>query len=75
MAVLTLAPIINFPTEAFIEGRYQKHRSERKSTFLKLAQLIEDNKTELAVLESLESGKPISESVSADLPETVGTIQ
>ena len=118
-----IAANINFPTEAFIDGRYQKpksgktmetinpatgevltavhacdasdvdyavevarkafntgewsqkHPSERKTVLLKLAQLIEDNQTELAVLESLESGKPISECVLTDLPETVGTIQ
>jgi gamma-glutamyl-gamma-aminobutyraldehyde dehydrogenase len=53
----------------------QKHPTERKAVLLKLALLIEDNQRELAVLESLESGKPISECVLTDLPETISTIQ
>jgi gamma-glutamyl-gamma-aminobutyraldehyde dehydrogenase len=62
--------------DAFNSGEWaNKHPSERKAVLLKLAQLIEENKTELAVLESLESGKPVSECVLTDLPETVVTIQ
>jgi gamma-glutamyl-gamma-aminobutyraldehyde dehydrogenase len=62
--------------DAFNTGEWaNKHPSERKSVLLKLAQLIEENKTELAVLESLESGKPISECELTDLPETIVTIQ
>ena len=45
--------------------------SERKSAVLKLADLIEEHATELAVLETLEAGKPIHECVLTDLPETV----
>ena len=62
--------------DAFNSGDWaNKHPSERKAVLLKLAQLIEENKTELAVLESLESGKPISECELTDLPETIVTIQ
>ena len=62
--------------DAFNTGEWaNKHPSERKAVLLKLAQLIEENKTELAVLESLESGKPISECELTDLPETIVTIQ
>lgn len=53
----------------------QQHPAERKAVLLKLALLIEENQLELAVLESLESGKPISECVLTDLPETISTIQ
>lgn len=53
----------------------QQHPTERKAVLLKLALLIEENQRELAVLESLESGKPISECVLTDLPETISTIQ
>ncbi len=61
---------------AFDSGVWsQKPPSERKAILLKLAQLIEVNAKELAALESLESGKPISECVLTDLPETVSTIQ
>jgi gamma-glutamyl-gamma-aminobutyraldehyde dehydrogenase len=62
--------------KAFDTGIWsQKHPAERKAVLLKLAQLIEDNQLDLAVLESLESGKPISECVLTDLPETIATIQ
>ena len=62
--------------DAFNSGEWaNKHPSDRKAVLLKLAQLIEENKTELAVLESLESGKPISECELTDLPETIVTIQ
>ena len=61
---------------AFDSGAWsQKHPGERKAVLLRLAQLIEDNSPELAVLESLEAGKPISECVQTDLPETVNTIR
>ena len=71
---------VNFAVEvsrrAFNSGEWAcKHPSERKAVLLKLAQLIEKNQTELAVLESLESGKPISECELTDLPETIVTIQ
>ena len=71
---------VNFAVEvsrrAFNSGEWAcKHPSERKAVLLKLAKLIEKNQTELAVLESLESGKPISECELTDLPETIVTIQ
>lgn len=51
------------------------HPSERKQAILKLASLIEENALELAVMETLEAGKPIHECVKTDLPETVSCIQ
>ena len=71
---------VNYAVEvsrkAFNSGIWSsKHPSERKAILLKLAKLIEKNQTELAVLESLESGKPISECELTDLPETIVTIQ
>lgn len=67
---------VDLSRKAFDKGEWsQKHPSERKAVLLKFAQLIEDNQKEIAVLESLESGKPISECVLTDLPETVSTIQ
>jgi gamma-glutamyl-gamma-aminobutyraldehyde dehydrogenase len=53
----------------------QLHPSERKTAIAKLAKLIEQNALELAVMETLESGKPIHECVLTDLPETVHCIQ
>jgi len=49
--------------------------ADRKAVLLKFSNLLEENLTELAVLESLEAGKPIVECVNTDLPETIGTIR
>ncbi len=45
--------------------------TQRKEVLLKFADLLEENATELAVMEALESGKPIRECVLTDLPETI----
>ena len=51
------------------------HPSDRKKAILRFAALIEENATELAVMEALEAGKPIHECVKTDLPETVHCLQ
>lgn len=61
---------------AFEDGRWSKlHPSERKTILLKLAQLLEDHQQELAVMESLDSGKPVCECATVDIPETIRTIR
>ena len=61
---------------AFDSGKWSRlHPGERKEIILKLARLIEKNQHELAVLESLESGKPISECQMTDLPETISALK
>ena len=61
---------------AFEDGRWSGlHPSERKAVLLKLAQLIENNQQELSVMESLDSGKPVSECAAVDVPETIKTIR
>jgi aldehyde dehydrogenase (NAD+) len=45
--------------------------SERGKLLYQLADLIEEHSTELAYLESLNSGKPLAESQSVDVPLTV----
>src|ERR1700733_14685595 len=45
--------------------------SERGRLLNKLADLLEQNKEELAALETLDNGKPISDSLNADLPLTI----
>ena len=62
--------------QAFDSGKWSRlHPNERKEIIIELANLIEKNQHELAVLESLESGKPISECQMTDLPETVSTLK
>ncbi|MCS5592313.1 MAG: aldehyde dehydrogenase [Gammaproteobacteria bacterium] len=61
--------------EAFDQGHWSKlHPSERKETLIKLAKLIKRHSHELAVLESIDSGKPIRDCATVDLPETIQTL-
>ena len=61
--------------KAFTNGGWSKlPPADRKRILIKLAGLIEENLLELAVLESLESGKPISDCVNIDLPESVNCL-
>ncbi|WP_294901278.1 aldehyde dehydrogenase [Tatumella sp. UBA2305] len=58
--------------DAFERGSWRlKSPAERKSVLLTLASLMEESSGELAVLESLDSGKPISECMAVDIPETI----
>jgi len=61
--------------DAFDDGRWSKqHPSERKAVLIKLCKLIQRNANELAVLESIDSGKPILDCVTVDVPEVVHTL-
>lgn len=61
---------------AFEDGRWQRRSpSERKSVLLRFADLLEQNAHELAVMESLDSGKPVRECQNTDVPETIHTIR
>ncbi len=62
--------------DAFEDGRWSRlHPSERKEILIKLSKLIKRNARELAVLESLDSGKTIYDCEMVDLPETVNCIK
>lgn len=62
--------------EAFDDGRWRtRHPGERKDVLIRLCKLITRNRRELAVLESLESGKPIRDCELIDIPETIQTIK
>lgn len=62
--------------EAFEDGRWSaRPPAERKAVLLRLAGLLEENAQELAVLESLDSGKPIRECVATDVPEAIHTLR
>ncbi|THD82369.1 aldehyde dehydrogenase [Aliigemmobacter aestuarii] len=54
---------------AFDDGRWsRKSPSERKEVLLRLAALIRENVPELALLDTLDMGKPIAESSTIDAP-------
>lgn len=60
----------------FEAGTWSKMQpNDRKHVLQKFAQLLEDNAHELAVLEALDSGKPVSECQTVDVPETIHTIR
>ena len=62
--------------EAFDSGVWsKKHPSERKEVLLKLTRLIRKHRHELAVLESIESGKPMRDCATIDVPETIACLQ
>ena len=48
-------------------------RASAKAALLRLAALIEAHKEELALLETLDMGKPIRDALQFDLPETIQT--
>ena len=62
--------------EAFDDGRWSAlHPGERKEVLLRLAKLIERNARELAVMESLGSGKTIYDCETVDVPETIHVLR
>ena len=67
---------VNKAREAFDQGHWSKrHPSDRKDVLIRLAKLITRNRRELAVMESLDSGKPIRDCETIDVPETITTIK
>lgn len=61
---------------AFDDGRWHRRSpGERKKVLLRLADLLEQHSHELAVMESLDSGKPIRECQNTDIPETIHTLR
>src|SRR5579863_3078665 len=55
--------------EAFEAGIWSRLApADRKKRLLRLAELMQQHSTELALLETLDMGKPITDSVSVDVP-------
>src|SRR5699024_6305730 len=55
--------------KAFDEGYWSKMSAASRSRLIyKLADLMEENKDELAQLDTLDNGKPIKETTAADVP-------
>jgi gamma-glutamyl-gamma-aminobutyraldehyde dehydrogenase len=62
--------------EAFEDGRWSRlHPRARKDVLVRLAKLLERNARELAVMESLDSGKTIYDCENVDIPETIHVIK
>lgn len=62
--------------EAFDQGHWATmHPSDRKDLLIRLCKLMTRNRRELAVMESLDSGKPIRDCEEIDLPESINCIK
>jgi 4-(gamma-glutamylamino)butanal dehydrogenase len=62
--------------EAFEAGVWSRlHPTARKKTLIELCKLMRRNAHELAVLESLESGKPIYDVETIDIPEAIHCLE
>ena len=62
--------------ETFERGTWSRmHPGERKRTMIRLVKLMKRHRHELAVLESVESGKPIRDCMAIDLPETLHCLE
>jgi len=61
---------------AFESGNWSKMAPmDRKLVLVRWAELIEKHADELALLETLDVGKPISDTINVDVPATVRTIR
>lgn len=62
--------------KAFEDGPWSRmSAAERGNLMYKLSQLIEENKQELAEIDSLDNGKPIGELLENDIPNAIGQFQ
>ena len=62
--------------EAFDSGVWSRmHPTDRKHVMIKLVKLMKRHRNELAVLESIDSGKPIADCVQIDIPETMHCLE
>ena len=67
---------VSVARRTFESGVWSKmHPSERSRILMALADSIEAHMQELAVLESLNSGKPVSAVISADLADTLAALR
>ena len=58
--------------QAFGSGVWsRRHPTERKKIMIKLVKLMKRHRYEISVLESVDSGKPIRDIATIDLPETL----
>src|SRR6476469_1509047 len=61
---------------SFEDGRWSRMApADRKKVLLRFADVIEAGSDELATLDALEAGKPITDTRDVDLPETVKTFR
>jgi gamma-glutamyl-gamma-aminobutyraldehyde dehydrogenase len=61
---------------AFEDGRWSRRSpAERKGVLLRYADLLESNLEELALLDSIEAGKPMTDCREVDVPDAIKTFR
>ncbi|HEX5013508.1 MAG TPA: aldehyde dehydrogenase [Candidatus Limnocylindrales bacterium] len=61
---------------AFDDGRWSRlSPGDRKRILIRWADLIEENGREIGLIETIDAGKPISDTVGLDVPETASCIR
>ena len=61
---------------AFADGRWSRATpTHRKTVLLRLAELVEQNADELALLDSLDGGKLIADTTAVDVPGSAGILR
>ena len=53
----------------------QRHPSERREVLMRLVALLEENLEDLALTESIDAGKPITDCREFDLPDAIGSMR
>jgi len=67
---------VSVAKKAFKSGVWSKLAPrERMQVMYRFARLVDDNAEELALLDTLDMGKPIADMVNIDLPSVIDTIQ
>ena len=62
--------------QAADDGRWSRRSpGDRKAILVRWADLIEDNARELGLIETIDSGKPITDTVGLDMPESATCIR
>lgn len=62
--------------DAFVAGTWSRiEPNERKQVLLRFASLVEANAAEIALLDSVDAGKPLWDCENLDLPDVVNTIR
>lgn len=61
---------------SFASGVWSRmHPSDRREVLMRLVALLEENLEDLALMESIDAGKPITDCREFDLPDTIGSIR
>lgn len=61
--------------KAFEDGRWSRMKpGDRKTVMLKFVELLEANAMEIALLDSIDAGKPIYDCVNIDIPDAIHCI-